>query len=288
MLGRVHYVELEPAPALRGRVKYWRLAGERASAEESQPVVPDGCVELIVHLGEPFAVERDGRRELQPRLVVAGPATAPVRLVPSGRFDVIGVRLEAGVADALIGASLGEIVDRIPAMEDVAPRFARDLGEELAEARGEAWVTVLERRLLRPLAEQAPTTARPIEHAVRRLRASGGRVAIGALAGELGLSSRQLERGFQRHVGLGPKTFARIVRFQRALALLGRSRASVAEIAARCGYFDQAHLVRDARQFAGKSPSALRAAEHELTERFADGAPGASHPSKPAALDALP
>jgi len=269
----VQYVEHEAGPELRGRARFWRLSGASASEAPLEPVLPDGCVELIVHLGDPFAIERDGRRELQPRALLAGPGTEPVRLAPTGRIDVVGVRLEACVAAALVDASMAELVDRIPALDEVAASFARGLAEELDDSL-ERWNEVLERRLARVLRSTRVDRARSLEHVIARARASGGRIPIAELAREAGLSTRQLERSFRERVGLGPKLFSRLARFQRALALLRRPGSGLASIAARCGYFDQAHLVRDFRRFAGASPGRFRAAEHALADAFADGAPG--------------
>ena len=275
MLMRLHYLELDPGPALRGRARFWRLTGVGgAGSAPAEPVLPDGRVELIVHLGDPFVLEREGRREAQPRALLAGPGTAPVLLAPTGRIDVIGVRLEAGVAAELVDVPVAELVDRIPALDALARDFARGLGEELADPRPrERWSDVLERRLARALDRSRLGPSPAITHAVARLRTSGGRTTVAALAREAGISTRQLERRFRERVGLGPKTFARLLRFQRALALLRRPGPSLAAVAARCGYFDQAHLVRDFRQFAGQSPSRVRAAEHELAAHFVDGVP---------------
>ena len=93
-----------------------------------------------------------------------------------------------------------------------------------------------------------------ITRALARLRASEGRVPIGALAGELGCSPRHLNRHFRDQVGVTPKLFARILRFQHAIALIDRE-PSWASIAQHAGYYDQAHLVRDFQQFAGASPT---------------------------------
>lgn len=275
----MHYQELEPGPALRGRVRYWRLTGERAAASSGgsadfEPVLPDGCVEVIVHLGDPFRVERDGRVELQPRALLAGPGTTPVRLAPTGRVDVIGAHLEAGLAAELLDVPPAELVDRLPELGAVAPELARGLRDELADPRaGDDWRAVLERRIASALDGSARPPRRVIEAAVARVRASGGRVSVAELAHEAGLSTRQLERRFRERVGLGPKTFVRIVRFQRALALLRAPRARLAQVALRCGYYDQAHLVRDFRQFAEASPRRYVAGGHELAGHFVDAEP---------------
>jgi transcriptional regulator GlxA family with amidase domain len=88
-------------------------------------------------------------------------------------------------------------------------------------------------------------------------RLSEVEASVADIARGLGLSERQLERRFVARVGLMPKRFARLVRFERALSLVrsGRSLSAVAQCA---GYADQSHMVRDFRSFAGEPPSALR------------------------------
>jgi len=243
------YVETRPAGPLAERVSFWRLRGA-AQTTALEPVPPDGRIELIVHLGEPFRVREEGRLVVQPRVLVAGPGTRPVELVPGGRVDVIGVRIEAGAAPRFLG-DLEALVDRVPALDEFAPRLARELAEELADARGDDWTVVLERRLASQLDAGDPA----LECAVARVRASHGRASVRELAEACGLSPRQLERRFRARVGYGPKLLARIARFQRAWELLRAApHASGAELAARAGYYDQAHLVKDFRQFAGEPP----------------------------------
>ena len=93
-----------------------------------------------------------------------------------------------------------------------------------------------------------------VTRALGRLRASGGSVRVETLAAELGCSRRYLVTGFREQVGLAPKMFGA----DPALPARGRADGSGpgwAEIALTCGYYDQAHLIRDFRQFAGSSPS---------------------------------
>ena len=92
-----------------------------------------------------------------------------------------------------------------------------------------------------------------ITRALGRLRATSGSVPIATLADELGCSRRYLTAGFRSHVGVSPKLLARILRFQRAVGLMEQP-LSWAEISLACGYYDQAHLIRDFKQFTGSAP----------------------------------
>ena len=87
------------------------------------------------------------------------------------------------------------------------------------------------------------------------MRSSGGQASVGGLAGELGWSHRRLIDRFREGIGLAPKTIGRVLRFERVSRMLQQvEEPRLAEVALDCGYYDQAHLNRDFRQFAGTSP----------------------------------
>ena len=96
----------------------------------------------------------------------------------------------------------------------------------------------------------------PVMYAWRRLQASAGQITIGGLADALGISRRYLEIGFQRQIGLTPKTVARIARFQRAVQMLGQPAAQL-ETALACGYADQPHFNREIRAMTGITATEL-------------------------------
>ena len=98
-----------------------------------------------------------------------------------------------------------------------------------------------------------------------------GRARPLGIAEVVGLSRRQLGRLFRERIGITPKSLGRLGRFQRALrALDGGSRTSLAAVATKAGYFDQAHLCRDFRLFAGTTPAGYRREMRELTRHFLD------------------
>ena len=97
------------------------------------------------------------------------------------------------------------------------------------------------------------------------ITASGGRVPIGTLAEDLGWSHRRFIARYRDAVGLPPKTVARIVRFERASARL-LSGDGLATTATECGYFDQAHMAREVREFAGITPTELRSTVNSVQD----------------------
>lgn len=200
-----------------------------AGLGDARPVLPDGCMDLLWSEG---------------RLLVAGPDTRPY--VPEGApAHWAGVRFRPGTAPALLGVPAHELRDRRVELADLwgaaEVRRLRARFDAVADP-----ATALEELAL----ERAAHTERPdplLDGLVEALRA--GR-PVARTADELGLSARQLHRRSLTAFGYGPKTLARILRLQRALAL-ARKGMPFAETAARAGYADQAHLARDVRELTG-------------------------------------
>jgi AraC-like DNA-binding protein len=194
-----------------------------------RPVLPDGCMDLLWSEG---------------RLLVAGPDTRPY--VPEGPArSWAGVRFFPGTAPALLGVPAHELRDRRVELADLWPAARVRRLRDRVEAAPDA-ATALEDIAL----ERAAHTAAP-EPLLRRLVAclDEGR-PVSATAGELGVGARTLHRRCLAAFGYGPKTLARILRLQRALAL-ARSGVPYAETAVRAGYADQPHLARDVRELTG-------------------------------------
>lgn len=205
----------------------WTKAPDRSGV--ARPVLPDGCMDLLWSEG---------------RLLVAGPDTRPY--VPEGApAHWAGIRFHPGTAPALLGVPAHELRDRRVELTDLWG--AVEVGR--LRARVDAApdpATALEELALRRAARTPPPDPL-LAGLVEALRA--GR-PVGRTADELGLSTRQLHRRSLAAFGYGPKTLARILRLQRALAL-ARKGVPFAATATLAGYADQAHLARDVRELTG-------------------------------------
>jgi len=227
------YRELPPPPHLAHLVRcLWLRRGEG----DTTLVLPDGCLDVIVSDG---------------RALVAGPDTGPVAATTAHGVGVAGVRLRPGAAAAVLGVPADELRDRRVALEDVWGRAGRELAER-AGADPVALATALRDRF-----ERAGPDPRVLAAARRLARAP--ETPVPDLAAAVALGDRQLRRRFTAAVGYGPKTFARVARFHRALALM-RAGEPAAAAAFAAGYADQAHMTREMRALGGRTPAALRAA----------------------------
>jgi AraC-like DNA-binding protein len=256
----VDYSEILPATDLRDAIRcYWFLNAEPGEmAAGSEPALPDGSPELIFSLADPFIAQPPGQPErVQPSIFVVGQITAPFAVRPSGRAALVGVRLEAHAA-LWLAVDFSTIEDReldLAAHKDGA--FSGLAAQLASSATHEARAECLN-QALRPLLEAGPHADWRVTAAVQAIRGSRGLTDIAALAGRLQTSSRTLQRLFARDVGVTPKYFARIVRFQQVFAAWRTDPSTLSRVALECGYFDHAHLVRDFKELAGVPPTTLR------------------------------
>lgn len=226
----MQYREYPPCEALRPFVQcYWTLRGH-ASEPQPQLVFPDGYMEIIFHLAEPFAlIGGDGMARPQACALLAGQIWEPLLLRQSQSADVLAIRFQPGGAASFTRFPQQEIAGEIRNLEDFWGNQARRVRDALGEAHSpEARIDLIEGVLL-GMRPQSP-------------------LPLGML------SQRHYRRRFEETVGLPPKLHQRIRRFQRALSALGQQ--PIAEVALECGYYDQAHLIRDFKQFARLTPTA--------------------------------
>lgn len=249
-----------PSPALASVVVGDYLGYDESSqtpVHRRQFAIP-GAV-LIVELGPPLRLYHDA----DPQIVthrhgfLATPGEHATLTDHDGRSRGIEVRLTPiGAHLLLLNAPMAEFTGQLLALDDVL----RDLGERLQNSEHwDARFDLLDRTLVEHLARARPATPE-LRHALARITATGGAVDIASLASELGRSQKSLIHHFNTQIGLSPKRFARLVRFDRVVGhLRGGGTGEWADLAARFGYYDQSHLVRDFRQFTGLTPTAARA-----------------------------
>jgi AraC-like DNA-binding protein len=256
----MRYREFQVAPVLSNSVEcLWLLEdSERQDFSAPERLLPDGCVELILNFGALFREHKEsGRCNLQPSRFVVGQMTQPVLVSPTGPVLLLGIRFAPGGTLPFFSFPPGELTNTIAPLADVAGKLDREFSGQIYDTQNVAEkIALIEALLIRQMGAKAERGASLCE-AISMMVQSGGQTSVDRLAADLGISGRQLERRFLNEVGIGPKLLCRILRFQQVFRAVERSDRNWARIAVDCGYFDQAHLIRDFRQFARETPSVL-------------------------------
>lgn len=199
-----------------------------AAAGASWLAPPSTAVTVIINMGEAFGG--------LPRAFVAGLSDRCDVVSQHGEIDCVELKLTPLGAYRLFGVPMNELTNQVVDLTELADVAPDHLDESLLR-----------------LADQGPEPAGEVAWVWRRLVDEHGNVPIGALAAEVGWSRRHLVNRFHAQVGLPPKMLARILRFEELLRRLPTG--PIAAVATACGYYDQAHMNRDFREFTNTTPS---------------------------------
>jgi AraC-like DNA-binding protein len=237
-----------PAAALLGHVTRYYGFRERTTAPLRRREGPALDVVVVVSFGEDWLI--DGERFTS---FAAGLHERQVTTEHGGRSFGLQIDVAPPAAHMLFGMPLSEVGQReVPLEEVLAEPW---LVDRLHDAGG--WAErfeLLDSVLARRLAAARPPSS-GVVWAWRRVRETHGGVAIGALAEELGWSRKRLVARFRAEVGLTPKAFAQLARFELARTLAERAvQPDWARIAHEAGYYDQPHLINDFRRVTGRTP----------------------------------
>jgi AraC-like DNA-binding protein len=263
----MHYSEVKPQSPLDRFVEcFWTLESE-VPVSSPERILPDGCVELILNFGAEFSQHSGAESKLQPRNFLVGQMTGPIVISPTGAVTLLGIRFHPGGTLPFVRMPLHEITDQVVELGSLSGKLERGLLHVTSSLDSLAERIAAVEHFLTGWLMSCEYDSWPMTIAARIVD-SGGLVSVDQLANEAGISSRQLERRFLREVGLGPKMLGRIIRFQQVFRAVERDSAAWAEIAISCGYYDQAHLIRDFNQFAEQTPAVLFSKSSILTESF--------------------
>ncbi|PYQ27052.1 MAG: AraC family transcriptional regulator [Acidobacteria bacterium] len=248
------------APPLRDLVDILWFAESNAMPHPKERLLPTGTMELIVNLLEDVVYvydRRDLRMEILPGAIVVGAASEFMVIDTRNETCVLGVHFRPGGALPLLGElPAGEVRDQHVALAELwGAREANDLRVQLLAApstqeKFDVVERVLTARLTRSRERQAA-----VAHILQRIPRTR---TITEATRDVGWSQRRLIDAFSNEVGLTPKVYGRVMRFQRVLRRVhahAQDDVDWADIALACGYFDQSHLVRDFRAIAGITPT---------------------------------
>ncbi|MEU4025716.1 AraC family transcriptional regulator [Streptomyces anulatus] len=264
-------IAARPAPALRQYVDSYVGFDLRGLPAGVHCGPPDRALTAVISLSVPLELSADiddGAPVTRFSSVAGGLMCRSVAIHHDGRQHGVQLSLTPLGARAIYGMPAAELAQRLVPLDELLGALAVELVDRLrAATTWTARFTALDELLLRAVGsgaggDRVPRERPEVTEAWRRLVAARGRVQVGAIAAELGWSRRYLTERFRGEVGLSPKTFARVLRFEYAHELAAaQDPLPWADVASVSGYADQAHLVRDWREFTNRTPTAWRRGE---------------------------
>ena len=257
-----------PQPPLAECITVFWLSEGDSPRHALERRLPDGAMQLILSLrDDTFCLFdqpcSDSIATVRGPLLT-GPRDTYTILDTAQQVALIGVQFRPGGAASMLGISASELRNTNVALDVLWGADAHDLRDRMLTARTpEARFHALEAALMARLARHAPPHP-AVTYALRAFHAVPQMRTVAEVANRVSLSSRRFIQVFSEAVGLPPKTYCRVRRFQAALRTISRGEPiSWAHLAASCGYYDQAHFIHDFRAFSGLPPSAYLAQRGE-------------------------
>ena len=255
------YHRYVPQPPLSEFVEcFWLYDGDSVS-HAKEKLLPTGTLELVIHLGRHLTriYDREDSQKFQTfdSPLIAGPHSQPFVIdTPDRQGPIIGVHFKPGGAFPFFNLPAAELQNTHVSLQTLWGTVAADLRDRLIEAQtARLKYRILEQYLL-ARAGHSLKRHPAVSFALREFQRPSDLPAVSDVTEQVGLSTRHFIQIFKNEVGLTPKLFCRIQRFQRVIHRIERlAQVDWTEVALEFGYFDQAHFIHDFKDFCGLNPT---------------------------------
>ena len=267
----MHYETIQPPVHLRGHVRFfWTLEshGTNPTPKTFGPIA-DGCPGIIfqhAHKG----IFYDQQQKRLPEIFLFGQTTKHMQLHTTGNLHAIGVYLYPTALNAVFGLNAFELTNSCLDLDDLAVKQGLDLSEQLVNTDSKTeQIELLSSWLYSQIRKNKPKEEGAVQYILGRISQAKGNVSLKDLQAEVRMTERSFERKFKQSVGISPKLYSRVCRFQASLQQLRNNQyKSLTDIAFENGYADQSHFIRAFKEFAGFSPWQYQKQSKELVQNF--------------------
>jgi AraC-like DNA-binding protein len=254
------FLQYSPGPPLSAFVEVFWFSNGHVPSHAKERLLPTGTLELVINLREDQVRVYDGeetsRCQTLRGAVVCGPHSGFFVIDTAEQESVVGIHFRPGGAFPFLHLTAGELLDAHVSLETLWGTGAATLRDRLLEApTPDLMFRILEQTLL-DMADRPLVRHPAVSFALDQFQRGPFQRSVSDLVVRSGLCHRRFIRVFTEEVGLTPKLFARIQRFQQVLQLIETgAKVNWSNLAATCGYYDQAHFIRDFRIFSGINPT---------------------------------
>ena len=265
------YQTYDPYRNLKALIRcYWTLESPKEEISEKQTIVPDGCMEMIFHYGDLYRqFTGNGKSIIQPRCFVIGQLTRPLEIAPTGATGIFSVRFHPWGFEPFAGIPIKSMENTAVSLEKLFGKDGREIEEEILNANSAPERIKLIETFLFSRLTDAQTIDRIVRSTVETILTVDAQLSVDKLSRQININRRQLERRFSSAIGLGPKQIQKIIRLQATLKiLLNKNFRNLTDLAYQGEYYDQAHFIKDFKEFTGITPKEFYGNSFKLTSFF--------------------
>ena len=262
------YTRFPSSGPLRNFVEcYWTIESDDADIVEEK-IIPDGFPELIFHFKDAYEININGRWELQTNALLAGQAKKYFFLKNTGKSAVFVIKLKPTALTHLFNVAMNVYSDKVVPLNEVNIQALKVLTKKIIVCNNHSDKIAVVEKELEPLIGNLETDKTSIDKIVDFVFRTNGSASLTEMQQKLFVTERQVQRMFQKYIGLSPKLYCRIIRFNYIFKLAKEEKFSLTDLTHKAGYFDQSHFIRDFKNFTGEDPSKYCFSEHNLANFF--------------------
>lgn len=262
----MNFSRIEPHPDLNQLIEcYWTMQSDEASPS-IEKIIPDGFTELIFNYGSVYKSKNKDGWCLQSPNLLAGQISSYFYLENTGPTASVAIKLKPAALTQLFSLNMQQYLDKIVDLDTFPHAELANLKEKIFPFKDEKHL----KQILDDYFISRSTTAakNPIKDTLSLIFSSNGMASVAEMLHVAQVGERQLERLFKRYVGLSPKYYSRIIRFNYIFQLLKTKHCTWSEIVFRSGYYDQSHFIRNFKAFTGEDPSTYYFEEKNMANFF--------------------
>ncbi len=251
-----------PSSILEPFIKYyWILESDKSNQLIcKERIFPTGFIEIIFYYGDQYLkINKNNQSVIQPKCQINGQSTGYYDIMPTGKIGLISVVLKPNAARLFFNLPVSELTNHSLDIANIEKHEIKRLENAIQIAtNNNERIKAIENYFYNQLIEKKLYDFKRINHCIEKINQKKGLITLKELATESFLCQKQFNRKFSDFVGLNPKQFLRIIRFQHAIfSYQNNPSVNFTELAYTCGYFDQSHFIHEFKTFTGLTPTEL-------------------------------
>ena len=257
---------IPPPEELKNIIECYWIVENNDPFPVEQKIIPDGFAELIFHYGDHYLIRLKDQWEEQSKNLYAGQISKFFYLKNSGVSGVLGVKLKPGAFTQLYKVPAHKFTDKVVDLSTISQIMNVPFRTQLDSCQTPREKISILNQYFHTLSSSY--SYGPADRAVDLILSARGIISVRELCAALFISERQLERIFRQYIGLSPKYYCRIIRFNYIFQCIQNKDSTWMDIVHNAGYYDQSHFIRNFKAFTGEEPSSYVFEKENLANFF--------------------